>query len=317
MTHIVTHIRLLLLLMVVALAPPAWAADVKFPTGSRVGIAPPPAMTASQSFFGFEDRDNSVAIIIVALPAEAYAEIEKTTNAETLKKQGVIFEKREELTLPVGKAFLVTGRQEVEQLKLRKWILVASTPELTAIVTAQVPDTATTAYPEDVLRAALSSVSVRPTVPAEEQLSLLPFKVGDLAGFRIGGLLTGRAVMLTDATPEATGPTVDPHMVIAIAPGGPAQATDRGDFARDVFSTIPNLKDVRIMSAEPLRMGQQQGYQIMAVGKDNASGADVTIVQWLRFGSGAYMHMIGVAPTGAWTPAYARFREVRDGIEQR
>jgi hypothetical protein len=274
-------------------------------------------MTASQSFFGFEDRDNSVAVIIVALPAEAYAEIDKTTNAETLKKQGVIFEKREELTLPVGKAFLVTGRQEVEQLKLRKWILVASTPELTAIVTAQVPDTATTAYPEDVLRAALSSVSVRPTVPAEEQLSLLPFKVGDLAGFRIGGLLTGRAVMLTDATPEATGPTVDPHMVIAIAPGGPAQATDRGDFARDVFSTIPNLKDVRIMSAEPLRMGQQQGYQIMAVGKDNASGADVTIVQWLRFGSGAYMHMIGVAPTGAWTPAYARFREVRDGIEQR
>jgi hypothetical protein len=312
-----THIRLLLLLMVVALAPPARAADVKFPTGSRVGIAPPPGMMASQSFFGFEDRDNSVAIIIVALPAEAYSEIDKTTNAETLKKQGVIFEKREELSLPVGKAFLVAGRQEVEQLKLRKWILVASTPELTAIVTAQVPDTATTAYPEDVVRAALSSVSVRPTVPVDEQLSLLPFKVSDLAGFRVGGLLTGRALMLTDATPEATGPTVDPHMVIAIAPGGPAQATDRDEFAREVFSTIPNLKEVRINSSEPLRMGQQQGHQIMAVGKDNASGTDVTIVQWLRFGSGAYMHMIGVAPTGAWTPAYARFREVRDGIEQR
>jgi hypothetical protein len=274
-------------------------------------------MTASHAFFGFEDRENSVAIIVVALPAEAYAEIDKTTNAETLKKQGVTFEKREELPLPGGKSFLVTGRQEVEQLKLRKWILVASTPELTAIVTAQIPDTAATAYSEDVVRAALSSVTVRAAVPVEEQLSLLPFKVGDLAGFRIGGLLTGRALMLTDAAPQATGPTVDTHMVIAIAPGGPAQAGDRDDFAREVFSTIPNLKEIRINSSEPLRMGQQQGHQIMAVGKDNASGADVTIVQWLRFGSGAYMHMIGVAPSDAWTPAYARFREVRDGIEQR
>jgi hypothetical protein len=311
------HVRLLLLLIVAALAPPAWAADVAFPPGSRVGIVPPPGMTASQNFFGFEDRDHNVAIIIVALPPEAYAEIEKTTDAETLKKQGVTFEKREELSLSVGKAILVTGRQEVDQLKLHKWIMVASTPELTAIVTAQIPDTAMTAYPDDVVRAALSSIAMRPTVPVEEQLSLLPFKVADLAGFRVGGLLTGRAVMLTDAAPQATGPGVDTHMVIAIAPGGPAQAGDRDDFARDLLSTIPNVKEVRVNSSEPLRMGQQQGHQIMAVGKDNASGADVTIVQWLRFGSGGYMHMIGVAPTAAWTPAYARFREVRDGIEQR
>jgi hypothetical protein len=55
----------------------------------------------------------------------------------------------------------------------------------------------------------------------------------------------------------------------------------------------------------------------MATGKDNASGTDVTIVQWLRFGNGAYMQMVGVAPTDAWTQAYARFREVRDGIDQR
>jgi hypothetical protein len=312
-----THIRSLVLLILLALTPPALAADVVFPPGSRVGIAPPAGMTPSQNFFGFEDRNNSVAIIIIALPPEAYAEIEKTTNAETLKKQGVTFEKRESLSLPIGKAFLVTGRQEVEQTKLRKWIVVASMPDLTAIVTAQVPDEARAVYSDDAVRAALASIAVRATVPVEEQLSLLPFKVGELGGFRVGGLLAGRAVMLTDAAPEATGPTIDPHMVIAIAPGGPSQTVDRETFARDVFSTIPNLKDVRITSAEPLRIGGQQGHQIMAQGKDNASGAEVNIVQWLRFGGGAYMQLIGVAPTGVWTPAYARFRQVRDGIEQR
>jgi len=312
-----TYIRLLLLLAALAVTAQARAADVVFPPGSRVGIAPPAGMTLSQNFFGFEDRANSVAIMIVALPAEAYADIEKTTDAETLKKQGVTFEKREELSLPTGKAFLVTGRQQVEQLKLRKWIVVASASDLTAIVTVQIPDEASSAYSDDVVRTALASIAVRASVPVEEQLSLLPFRVGELAGFRIGGLLAGRAVMLTDAPPEATGPTSDPHIVVAIAPGGPSQAADREAFARDVFSTIPNLKDVRIMSAEPLRIGGQQGHQIMAQGKDNATGGEVTIVQWLRFGGGAYMQLIGVAPKEAWTPAYARFRQVRDGIEQR
>jgi hypothetical protein len=311
------HVRLFLTLAALALAPSAWAADVVYPAGSRVGIVPPQGMTTSHTFFGFEDRSNNVAIILVALPPEAYAEIEKTTNADTLKKQGVTFEQREELSIPAGKAFLVTGRQEIEQVTLRKWIVVVSTPELTAIVTAQIPDSAKAAYPDDVVRTAVTSIAVRAAIPVDEQLGLLPFKVSDLAGFRVGGLLAGRAVMLTDAAPSVNGPTVDPHIVVAIAPGAPAQNADRDNFARDVFATIPNLKDVRITSAEPLRISGQQGHQIMAEGKDNATGADITIVQWLRFGGGAYMHLIGVAPRDAWTQAYARFRQVRDGIEQR
>jgi hypothetical protein len=312
-----TYIRLFVLVSVLVLAPAAWAADVVFPPGSRLGIAPPAGMTPSHNFFGFEDRTHNVAIIMVALPPDAYAEIDKNTDAETLKKQGVTFEKREEFVLPAGKAFLVTGRQEVEQTKLHKWIVIASLPDLTAVVTAQIPDDASATYPEDTVRAALSSLTVRGSVPVEEQLSLLPFRVSDLAGFRVGGLLAGRAVMLTDAAPEASSPATAPQIVIAIAPGAPSQSADRDAFARDVFSTVPNLRDVRITSAEPLRIIGQQGHQIMARGKDNTSGADVTIVQWLRFGGNAYMQLIGVAPTDTWTPAYARFRQVRDGIEPR
>ena len=84
-----------------------------------------------------------------------------------------------------------------------------------------------------------------------------------------------------------------------------------------MFATIPNMKDVRISSSEPLRIGGQQGHQIMAHGKDGASGDEITIVQWLRFGGGAYLQMIGVARTDAWTPAYGRFRQVRDGVDLR
>jgi hypothetical protein len=42
-----------------------------------------------------------------------------------------------------------------------------------------------------------------------------------------------------------------------------------------------------------------------------------TVVQWLRFGGGGYMQIVGIARADAWKDAYPRFRSVRDGIEGR
>ena len=95
------------------------------------------------------------------------------------------------------------------------------------------------------------------------------------------------------------------------------EAGARDDFAREIFRGIPNIKDVHITASESLRIGGQQGHEIMASAKDPATGADLSLVQWLRFGGGAYLHLAGMAPTPAWTQAYARFRLVRDGIEVR
>ena len=313
-------------LILVALAfgvAPAAAGEAAYPPGSRIGLAPPSGMVTSKSFFGYEDPNNNAAIILLALPAQAYAELDKSVTADALQRQGVTFETREALPLPTGKAFLVLGHHEVDKIKIRKWILVAASSTLTALVTVQIPEPAKSVYPDAAIRAALETLVVRPTVPVDEQLSLLPFQLGELAGFHVAGIVPGRAVMLGAAgdvpgSPGATSPgaTMEPHMFIAISPGGPAQSSDRDTFARDVFATAPNLRDTRITASEPLRMGGQQGHQILANARD-PSGADATIVQWLRFGGGAYLQMIGVARTESWKDAYPRFRSVRDGIEAR
>jgi hypothetical protein len=306
-------LRIVIILIAAALAMPAGAADVVFPTGSRVGLAPPPGLVPSKAFFGFEDRDRKVAILMMPLPAKAFPEIEQSSSTDALARQGVTVETREDVTLSFGKALLVRGRQELADVKLHKWIVLAGLPEMTVVVTAQVPDAAQAAYPDDALRAALMSLAVRDSVPNDEQLSLLPFKVTDLAGFRIGGLLAGRAVMLTDGVTGQDAAEAA-HIIVSIAPGGPTLPSERGPFAQDLFTAIPNIGDVRLMSSEPLRIGNQQGYQIMAQAKDR-SGADITVIQWLRFGGGAYMQMIGIAPRGDWLKAYARFRQVRDSID--
>jgi len=299
-------------LAAIALALPARADDIVYPQGSRVGLVPPPGLSAAASFPGFEDRAKNVAMLVGALPAEAYKEFERSDSAEGLKRLGATLEKRESLTLSTGPALLVIGHQD----KIGTWMLVASTPELTAMVTLRIPDTARDTYPDQALRAALQSVAVRAHVPVDEQLGLLPFRVATLADFTIGAVLPGRGIMLTDAVPGTADAAVAPHMVVAVMPGD-LPGGDREELAREIFHGIPNLKDVRITNAEALRIGGQQGHEIMATAKDPSTGADLKLVQWLRFGGGAFLQLVGIAPTPAWTQAYGRFRAVRDGIEPR
>ena len=316
-----TSLRWLLVLFMLALgALPATAAELNYPPGSRIGLAPPPGLVPSKTFFGYEDPSNSVAMMLVALPPQAYADLDASVTAETLKRQGVTMELREALPLPSGKAFLVVGRQEVDNVKIRKWILVAASPTLTGFVTVQMPETATALYPDAAIRASLATLAFRAAVPVDEQLGLLPFKVGELSGFRIAGVIPGRAVMLSDAPAGAPGSpdsTNEPHIFAAIAAGGPAQSADRDTFAREVFATLPNIREIRVTTSEPLRMAGQQGHQIIADAKDASGTSPLTVVQWLRFGGGGYMQIVGIARADAWKDAYPRFRSVRDGIEGR
>ncbi len=309
--------RPLLLVLALALGM-SWAraAEVVYPPGSRLGIVPPAGMVASNNFFGFEDPNTNAAIILASLPIEAYAELERTASAEALRKQGVTLEKREAMSLSTGKAFLVIGRQEIDKTKVRKWILIGASPHLTALVTVQIPETVKNLYSDAAIRETLATLAIRDAIPLEEQLSLLPFKVADLAGFRVGGIVPGRAVMLSDAPVDAPVPS-PAHIFVSVAPGGPAQTGEREAFARDVFAAVPNVRDVRIITSEPLRIVGQPGHQILAQARDPTGTIGLTIVQWLRFGGGGYLQLIGLARVEAWQEAYPRFRAVRDGIEPR
>ena len=76
-------------------AAPARAAEPVFPVGSHIGLVPPGDMKPATVFRGFEDADANVAVLIVEMPVQAHAQVEKEMSAEGLKKQGMTEEKRE------------------------------------------------------------------------------------------------------------------------------------------------------------------------------------------------------------------------------
>ena len=294
----------------------AAAADVIFPAGSRLGLVPPPGMVPSRTFQGFQEPGAKATILLTTLPANAYEQLAKSMVPEAMKKEGIEVERRETIELSAGKGFVLSGRQTIEKERYRKWLLIAAADDVTALVNVQVPEQATN-YSEEAVRAAFATLAVRPHIPDTEQLSLLPFRIGELAGFRVEDVLPGRAIVLVDPpsqTAEGAGATATARMFISALPGGPEETADRDNFARVTFSQIVGIKDVQLQDAGPLRIASQPGYQTLAKAKDAGSGADVMVVQWLRFGSGGFLRMIGIARADAWPEMFGRLRAVRDSV---
>jgi hypothetical protein len=306
---------LILACALAAAATPARAADPLFPLGLRVGLVPPPGLVASTTFQGFEDRDRSVAMIFSEMPADAYPAMQQAFNLDSLKAKGIDVESREEVTLKDGRGFIVVARQQGGGVSMRKWALIAGTSQLTAIVTLQVPDAATSAYPDAACRASLASFVVRAKVPADEQLALLPYDLRDLAGFRIVRALSDGSALLTDGPNDTIKAADQPFMLIAIPPVAAPQPDDREGFARRLLAATPGVKDIRILRSEPLRIGGQAGHEVIAEAKDDPTETPVTMVQWMRFGPGRFLHIFGLARTAAWSSVFMRMRALRDGIE--
>ena len=310
------HRVLLGVLALLMLAAPARAADPVFPVNSRVGLVAPAGFTPSTKFPGFENPQASAAILLVELPGDAFADVEKGFTDEALKARGMTVQLREPLTFKDGKGFFVSGPQESGGQKRQEAVMVANVGGLTAIVSLQMIEASRTTLTDAVVRDTFKSLAVRQQVPESEKLAVLPYKIGNLAKFRVVRSAREGVAILTDGPNDEVNAVEQPFMLIGVAPGQP-KPEDRDKFARQLFGTLPGLKDVKIVRSEPLRIGQAQGYEIVADAKDATSSTDVSAVQWLRFGQSGYLQMFAIVRKTAWNDVFPRLRAIRDGIEPR
>jgi hypothetical protein len=290
-------------------------AEPIFPAGLRIGLEPPGDLKLSNRFPGFEDSERKVVIAILDLPGSAYRELEVAAFNKVQEQLQEV--KRESFPFGSGIGFLISGVAWQNDVKLYRWSLLAmgigeSVPNLTMLVNVEVPESALAVYPEAVIRKALESVTLRPT-PIQEQLGLLPFRLDDLSGFQVMQVLPTGTVILADN--QSDNKERQPFMIVSVERGGPTEAADRGVFARNLLTNAP-VRDLSMQSAEGMRISGAPGHEIRANGKGPA-GDPVSVVQWLRFGSGAFLRIIGVSPAEKWDQSFGRFRTVRDGIAMR
>ncbi|MEJ2623429.1 MAG: hypothetical protein P8Z80_02480 [Pseudolabrys sp.] len=314
--------RLLILVLAAlaafALAAPAGAAPV-FPTGLRVGLAIPPGLVASKRFPGFEDAKHRVAVAILELPGQAYDKLMKSGFVR--QTRGLNAVSKADFAIAGGSGYLISGTNTVNGQSAHHWFLLAKPKAgdkskgtaITGLVRIDVPDAARTIYTDAVVRKMLASTDFRPT-PTQELLGLLPFKVGDLAGFRVAHIIPG-SVILTDSPAEQGNKIAPPYMIVMIGRGGPRDDALRETFVRDMLRNGP-LNDVRVTSSDKIRVDRAPTLEVRADATD-PSGKPVRVVQWVRFGTGGFMRVVGISPKDDWDKLFSRFRAVRDGVEPR
>jgi hypothetical protein len=304
------------------LMSPALADQPVFPTGSHIGLVPPAGMTMAQTYPGFIDAAKNAGILMGALPLAAYPDIEKTLADDALKKQGFAPEKRETLQLNIGNGLLVVGTEMgPDKTKYRKWMLIAKTPDLTALITVQEPE-GNNAYSDSAVRASLATLAEREVIPDAELLQLIPFTVGDLADFKVANVIPGKALMLLDAakdphlvvTPGLPDFVFNARFIIAAIPNPPASNEERADLARYAFGSIAGIKDAHLTMSEPVRMDNKQGFETVAQAKDTNTNVDIMVVQWLRFEGDRFLQMVGISRADVWSTELPRLRTMRDSV---
>jgi len=310
-TQIVIAIGLAIAL---GLATPAFAAAPSFLPGSRVGLVPPEGMVPSRSFQGYEDAAQGVILFVTEFGANTFERADKDFTPEALAQGGIEVETREDAAFAGMRGYLIVAHQDIAGMRWRKWALVQTRGDITATVVLVAPEASRAAYSDAALRASFATLALRESVPDDEKFGLLPYRFGDLAGFRLIQAIPTGAAILTSGPSDATIASQQPFFMIGIASSAPAPA-ERENFARRRVAAIGGLDQFRVLQVTQIRFGADLGQEIVAEGKDPKNGVELSLVQWMRFRAGGYLEMVGIARRDVWAEAFPRMRALRDGIE--
>ena len=300
--------------LILALFPPVAAcAEPVFPPGSRIGLEPPSGMAVSQRFSGFENPAKAAAITFVEMAETAFAELSGSLDEAQLQQQGLTLRSRETLTIGGREALLIAGEQVVGGLPLRKWMLVAADPTLTAMVIAQSVG-GDEGYSDADMRQAFASLSLRPALSITDQLAALPFRIGNLSGFRPVRVVAGNSVYLTEGPKDQIQEAEQPVIVLAQSIGRTPPTAERPAFARQIFLAGAGLADLVVERSQSFRHSGTDWHEILARGRE-PSGQEVVVSQTIRFASDGYVRMVGISRAANREAFLPRFRAVVDSVD--
>ena len=295
-----------------ASAAPLYAAELVYPSGSRVGIVPLDGLTPVNGTFGFESKEPGFKMLLAELPAAAFVSVDTGMKGNAPMPPNVT--KPESISTAAGPAYLSMETAKDGAAKVQRYAVVVGGGSFSGYAVIEVTEQAAKTYPDDAIRKMLASITTRAEVPLEEQLAQLPFKISELSGFKtVRTLGPGGVVLISDGSDDG-GLAGAPYMVISVAPAAPGPNDDRGALAQQLAASIPGLKDARVTNSEPVRIGGTAGYETRIEATAAKEDKPITVVQWLRFGGGSTLRIVAGSTREDWPQAFPRFRAVRDGI---
>lgn len=273
-------------------AVPALASDAVFPGGGAVGLEPPGAMTAADSFAGFRDSEEGASILIAEFPLEAYSELAPMFTPERLAARMMMAGPVQKLMLAGDiEALLAAGSQTQQGIEYRKWVMIARNTDSTAMVTVQVPATSK-GYSDDQVLAALQSVRFQPRGTLEDEIGRLPFVMAERADFRAVRTLAGSGLMMTDGPKDIVSDASQPLVIVASSLGsnpaiGVLTEDQRMKLALNALQGLA-FKDFRADATDI----EDDGDVVIAGSGTDDEGRKMTLRQIMRFGPSGHVRTV-------------------------
>ncbi|MFT0893238.1 hypothetical protein [Pseudochelatococcus sp. G4_1912] len=274
-----------------------------FPMGLGIGVVPPADMKVSTRFPGFEDDKHHSAIMMMEMPPELYAKLEKDLRDPEREPVGFTLVSREAWPVEGGKGFLVEGAQLVDGETVYKWVLARSTPASASVITFQVAEDAREIYTEDLVRRTLRSLATRDHTEMQVEVSKLPFTIdetlddkvpGDRTGFRIARVIPGNSVMLTNGPKDLVQGAEQPVIVIGGGEAAVAGALEQDRFARQAFGGLAGVRSMQVRRGEGVERDGVSWHEIEADAEDAETGAKVQVIQAIRFDRTHFIRFVTV-----------------------
>ena len=307
----IATLTLSLALFLLAAVQSSFAQAPVFPGGSGVGLVPPPGLTLSTNFSGFEDAAKGTSIVLTELPVDAYAALAAKFNPEGLRETGIEAGPPEDW--PVEGAVvskLIRGSQVAAGIKYRKWVVLVGAKTTTAMVTAQVPDGVQGGLSDADVETALRTIAIRTPPSLDEQVAALPFKLSDTAGFRPVRVIAGATYLLTEGPNDVATNSTQPIIIIASNLNTAPEASARMAFAKQAFASLTGIEDVQSDNETSSEGNGAEWVEIDGSAKDSAGGDQLYVAQIARFETSRYVRAILIVRDSEKEKFSDRFRKL-------
>ncbi|MBR0656524.1 hypothetical protein [Plastoroseomonas arctica] len=275
-------------------------AQVLFPAGSPLGLAPPPGYFPALAFAGFANAGSGARILLAEQPAMSFAVARALVAPQ---RQGLTEAVVREVRAGGREAVLVRGRRGESAV----WLLAAPGADVTALVTVMVPRVPVAPGEVAAIEASLLTLAVRPVDLAAARAAL-PFAFDEVAPLRFRQSVGGAAAVLL---PDEVGldDAAAPRLTIATSLAATPPPADRRRAAEAAL--VGTLPGVRLEGGGTLRLGATE-----AVVLEGRLGAR-RVRQWvLFFERGGTLRVLAEAPATEFARLLPAFERVVESIRR-
>ena len=277
-------------------APEAALAEAIPVPGTGVAMAPPAGFEVSAEATGFVHQEINSNIVVIQMPAEAYAELEpslETASAATalFRGQGIEVEAVGRVRTSGGDVRVLRGTQRLAGARLEKWIGITANEGQTVMVVYNLQGDH--GVSGTAVLGSLASLQLGTPTDLADQVAALPFVIEIAEPFAPDSTLAGVALMLFAGgnSPDPTG--ARPVVVAEV------QAGQLDQMLPDAALSLLRAVDAGLVADEVKRVafaGAPGWYHSGTFANTGSAGGTLRIAQWVSVTPQGLIRLLARAP---------------------